>query len=85
MSLSQFFMGKKGLKKQYKKIKSKGDAMRTVFELEKATLQYYQALKEVLGENDTLEAIIQAEKEHLMKAMQYVVTDARFRGLSDKW
>jgi rubrerythrin len=85
MSLSQFFMGKKGLKKQYKKIKSKGDAMRAVFELEKATLQYYQALKEVLGENDTLEAIIQAEKAHLMKAMQYVVTDARFRGLSDRW
>jgi rubrerythrin len=85
MSLSQFFMGKKGLKKQYKKIKSKGDAMRAVFELEKATLQYYQALKEVLGENDTLETIIQAEKAHLMKAMQYVVTDARFRGLSDRW
>ena len=85
MSLSQFFMGKKGLKKKYKKIKKKSDAMRAVFELEKATLQYYQALREVLGENDTLESIIQAEKAHLMKAMQYVITDARFRGLSDKW
>jgi rubrerythrin len=85
MSLSQFFMGKKGLKKKYKQIKKKSDAMRAVFELEKATLQYYQALREVLGENETLEGIIQAEKAHLMKAMQYVVTDARFRGLSDKW
>jgi len=85
MSLSQFFMGKKGLKKKYKEIKGKGEAMRTVFELEKATLQYYQALREVLGENDALQAIIEAEKAHVMKAMQYVITDAKFRGLSDKW
>ena len=85
MSLSQFFMGKKGLKKKYKKIKKKSDAMLAVFELEKATLQYYQALREVLGENETLEAIIRAEKAHLTKAMRYVITDARFRGLSDNW
>ena len=83
MSLSQFFMGKKGLKKKYKKIKGKGEAMRIVFELEKATLQYYQALKEVLGESDALQEIIATEKAHVMKAMQYVITEAKFRGRAE--
>ena len=83
MSLSQFFMGEDGLKKKCAEIQSKTDALRIVFELEKATLQYYQALREVLGENEALDAIIRAEKAHLMKVMQYIVTDSKFRGLSD--
>ena len=85
MSLSQFFMGQKGLKKKCKKIKGKSDALGIAFELEKATLQFYSALREVLGENDTLDAVIEAEKAHLMKVMQYIITDAKFRGLADKW
>jgi rubrerythrin len=85
MSLSQFFMGEQGLKKMCKEIKDKGNAMLVSFELEKATLQYYGAMKEVLGENDTLEAVIKAETAHLLKVMQYVITDAKFRGLSDPW
>jgi rubrerythrin len=85
MSLSQFFMGRKGLKKRCKKIKDKSDALRTAFELEKAPLQFYRAIREVLGENDTLDSVIQAEKAHLMKVMQYTITDAKFRGLADKW
>jgi len=83
MSLSQFFMGEQGLKKKCAEIQSKTDALGIVFELEKATLQYYQALQEVLGENEALNAVIQAEKAHVMKVMQYIVTDAKFRGLSD--
>jgi rubrerythrin len=85
MSLSQFFWGEKGLKKKCAEIKSKTDAMATVFELEKATLQYYEALREVLGENDMLEAVIRAEKAHLMQVLRYIISDAKFRGLSDAW
>jgi rubrerythrin len=85
MSLSQFFMGEEGLKKKSKEIEGKTDAMRVVFELEKATLQYYEAMREALGENEVLEGVIQAEKAHLMKAMQYMITDAKFKGLSDVW
>ena len=85
MSLSQFFMGEKGLKKKCSEIKDKNDAMSIAFELEKATLHYYQAMREVLGENDILEAVIKAEKAHLMKVMQYIVTDAKFTGLSETW
>jgi rubrerythrin len=83
MSLSQFFLGEKGLKKKFAEIQSRTDALGIVFEFEKATLQYYQALREVLGENQALDAIIQAEKAHVMKIMQYIITDARFRGLAD--
>ncbi len=83
MSLSQFFMGEEGLSKKSREIEDKTDAMRIVFELEKATLQYYEAMKEVFGENDILEAVIRAEKAHLMTAMRYIITDAEFRGLSD--
>jgi rubrerythrin len=83
MSLSQFFMGEEGFTKKAREITDKGDALRLALELEKATLQFYNALKEVLGENDTLDAVIKAEKTHLMKAMQYMITEAKFRGLSD--
>jgi rubrerythrin len=85
MSLSQFFMGEEGLKKKSKEVKDRTDAMGIAFELEKATLHFYQAMREVLGESDTLDAVIQAEKAHLMKVMQYVVTGAEFRGLSDAY
>jgi rubrerythrin len=85
MSLSQFFMGQEGLKKKCKEIEDTGDALGIAFELEKATLQYYSAMREVVGENDTLDAVIEAEKEHLTKVMQYVITDAKFRGLADEW
>ena len=50
MSLSQFFMGDEGLKKKCNEIKNKNAALSLAFELEKATLHYYQAMKEVLGD-----------------------------------
>jgi rubrerythrin len=84
MSLSQFFLGEEGLNRKAKEVKDRGEAMGMVFELEKATLQYYSALKDVLGESQDLDAVIAAEKAHLMKAMQYVITKAKFRGLADK-
>jgi rubrerythrin len=85
MSLSQFFMGQEGLKKKCREIESKDDALRIAFELEKATLQYYSALREVLGASDALDAVIEAEKGHLAQVMEYIEMDARFRGLTDHW
>ena len=85
MSLSQFFMGAEGLKKKCKEIEDKDDALGIAFELEKATLQYYNAMKEVLGGSDTLNTVIQAEKAHLTKVMRYIITDSKFRGLADEW
>ena len=85
MSLSQFLMGQDGLKKMARKIEGKDEALGIAFELEKATLHFYTALREVLGQNDAIDDVIEAEKAHLMKVMQYIITDSKFRGLADKW
>jgi hypothetical protein len=42
-------------------------------------------MREVLGASDTLDDVIEAEKVHLTKVMQYILTDSKFRGLADKW
>lgn len=85
MSLSQFFMGEEGLRKLARKIESRNEALGIAFELEKATVQFYTALREVIGESDALDQVIEAEKAHLMKVMQYIVTDSEFRGLAERW
>lgn len=85
MSMSQFFMGEKGLHKTLDEIKEKSDALMWALELEKATLQYYNAMKEVMGDDETISAVIKAEREHLAKIMRYLVTDAKFRGITDNF
>ena len=85
MSLSHFFMGHDGLKRKSKEVESKSDALALAFQLEKDTLQFYIAMREVLGESEALNSVIEAEKAHLTKVMQYVITDSKFRGLADKW
>jgi rubrerythrin len=83
MSISQFFSSRDGLKRDIDSIKTREDALKRSFELEKATLGYYYSLKDALGKRAQLDAIIAAEKEHLVKVMQYMVTESKFRGLSD--
>jgi rubrerythrin len=85
MSLSHFFMGHDGLKRKSKEIETKEDALGIAFQLEKDTLQFYIAMREVLGESEALKGVIEAEKAHLTKVMQYIITDSKFRGLADKW
>jgi len=85
MALSEFFLSDKELENKLASINSTYDAMMRSFELEKATLQYYAALKDVLGDHKTLDAIIAAEKSHMIKLMQYILTDAKFRGIADNF
>ena len=74
-----------GLKEDLEAIQTRDDALKRAFELEKATLNYYQALKDVMDEGDALDGIIAAEKEHLTTVMRYMVTEAKFRGLGDSF
>jgi rubrerythrin len=83
MSLSQFFRGEGSLFGGYEDIGDRTDALVRAFELEKATVQYYQAIEELLGENETLSTIIAAEKDHMMRLLQVLMADAKFRGLAD--
>ncbi len=84
-SVSEFFSGEEGAMKDINLIKTRDDALARAFALEKATLFYYHAIEDVLGEDEILKSIIGAEKEHLVSVMKYLVTGAKMRGLADMW
>ena len=84
-AMSDFFSGEEGPMKDIDKIKTRDDALARAFALEKASLLYYHAVQDVLGENEILKAIIRAEKSHLVSVMKYLMTGAKIRGLSDNW
>ena len=65
-------------------IKTRQDALGRAFELEKAALGYYRAMEEVLGQSEILTSIIDAEKQHTLKVMEYLFTGAEFRGIRDE-
>jgi rubrerythrin len=66
-------------------IGSEEEALGKALNFEKATLQYYEALRDIIGTNDKLEAIIDAEKDHVVTLMRVITSDARFRSLQDRW
>ena len=85
MSMSEFFSTRDGLKADMEAIQSRDDALKRAFELEKATLNYYRALKDAMGEGDALDSVIAAEKAHLTTVMRYMITEAKFHGLGDSF
>src|SRR4030066_1137740 len=84
-AMSEFFTGEEGPMKNIGKIKTRDDAFTRAFALEKASLFYYHAMQDCLGENEILKAIISAEKNHLVRVRKYLVTGAKMRGLADTW
>ena len=82
-AISEFF--RKDYFTRVDEISTPADALGKALAFEKATLLYYQAIRDVLGENKQLDAIIKAERNHVMAIARIVVTDARFRGLSDSF
>ena len=83
LSMSEFFMGQSGLFKKLDEIETREDALRRAFNLEKDALAYYRAMEDIIGKDDTLTSIIQAEKQHLLKVMEYMLTEGKMRGLAD--
>ena len=61
------------------------EALLHAFNFEKSTLLHYQSIKDVLTDSPQLDQIIAAEKEHVAALMKILITDAKFRGLADKW
>jgi rubrerythrin len=84
MSMSEFFMGESGVFKKLDEVETRDDALQRAFGLEKDTLGYYRAMEDILGKDDTLTSIIEAEKKHLAKVMEYMITGAKMRGLADQ-
>ncbi len=82
MSMSEVF-DTEALAKRVDGIRTRQDALERALHLEKATLAYYQALRETLGPNEVLDTLIAVEKKHVVKVMQLMLTGAKFRGLAD--
>lgn len=85
MSMSEIFSGPKGLTKDLESIKTRDDALERALQLEKATLGYYQAVREIIGADEALDTLIAVEKKHVVKVMQLMMTEAKFRGLADSY
>jgi len=83
MAFSEFFRGQNGLTDRLQKAEGLDEALLCVLDFEKATLGYYLALKDVLGETEALNSIIQAEKSHIVRLVKYVLTDEKMKGLAD--
>jgi rubrerythrin len=84
-SMSAFFSNEEGAMKDIGKIKTRDDALAKAFAIEKATLFHYQAIKDIIGEDESLNTIISAEKNHLVNVMKYLMTGAKMRDITDKW
>lgn len=82
MSISEFFSSTRGVFADPDAIKSREDALQRALGLEKATLQYYQAMREVLDDSEVLDPIIAAEKRHVLNIMRYLMTEAQVRQIS---
>ena len=82
-AISEFFQ--KDYFKNLEGINEARDALTRALNFEKATLQYYQAIGDVLGEHEQLKRIIEAEKNHVITLVKIIPTDAAFRGLSDRF
>jgi rubrerythrin len=66
-------------------IHTPADALHEALGLERATLFFYQSLKDVLDDNPEVDHLIETEKRHISTLMRVLVTDARFRSLDDTW
>jgi rubrerythrin len=85
MSISEFFSPKRGPFANVDKIRDRDDALEQAFGLEKATLGFYKAVQDLLGDSDTLSKVIEAEKSHVVALMKVMFTGAKFRSLQDQW
>jgi len=55
------------------------------YEFERDTYLFYSAIRDVVGDNEILNSIIQIEKTHMVKLFNYILTEQKFRGIADKF
>jgi rubrerythrin len=80
-AISEFF--RKDYFMRLDEISTPAEALGKALEFEKTTFLYYQALRDVLGESEELDAIIETERHHVIALAQIFVTDSRFGAVSD--
>jgi rubrerythrin len=85
MSVSEFFSRDRGPFANIDKIGNRDDALDKVFGFEKATLGFYQAVREMIGNDPVLNQVIDTEKGHITRIMKVIITGEKFRSLQDQW
>jgi rubrerythrin len=60
-------------------IQTRRDALERALGLERATFAFYQAMREVLGDDDILESLIAVEEDHVVRVMGLLVREVRRR------
>jgi rubrerythrin len=85
MSMADVFSATRPLSTDLDAIQTREDALQRALGLEKATLAFYQAMRDVLGSDEILDSLIAVEKSHVVKVMELMITGARFRGLGDRF
>jgi rubrerythrin len=83
MSMSDIFSRPEGLLGDLGGIQSREDALKRALHLEKATLAYYRAVRDVVGPEEVLDSLIAMERKHVVKVMALLVTEAMLRGLAE--
>jgi len=83
MSMADVFSSTQHLATEVESVRTREDALERALRLEKATLAYYQAMRDVLGPDEVLDALIAVEKKHVVKVMHLMMTGAKFRGFAD--
>ena len=77
MAQSEFFADEGGLSGVLENVETVEEAMVRVLKFEKVTLGFYLAIQDVLGRQDALDAIIRAEKQHIIRLVKYVLTEEK--------
>jgi len=86
MSLSEFFSHHRGPFQDMEKIQGRDDALQKALDFEKATLSFYKAVEDVLGINEPLTQVIEAERNHIVVLMKALLVEgSKFRSLQERW
>jgi rubrerythrin len=85
MSMSDVFAGMKGLHADLDAIRTREDALERALRFEKATLGFFQAMRDVFEQDDVFAPLVAVERGHVAKVMELMLTGAKFRGLGDRF
>ncbi|HET6921648.1 MAG TPA: ferritin family protein [Anaeromyxobacteraceae bacterium] len=83
MSMSDIFSRPGGLAGDLGGVRDRRDALRLALHLEKATLAYYQAVRDVAGPEEVLDSLIAMERKHVVRVMALLAGETMLRGLAD--
>ncbi len=83
MSMSEIFYRPRGPAVDIATVRNREDALKRALELEKTTLAYYQAVRDVAGSEEVLDSLIAMERMHVAKVMTRLLAETMLRGLAD--